>query len=159
MIPLVAGALQEMEQRRCWATDADYELGYNAIVEIEAQMTALCVAKLVQSNERVYRLLDNALNGTIYTTGAVEPLTGLVTVLPPIADIPPAETQDKALRLDVAKIFALVDNLTNGTVSIYAPDPRNIREQLEDLILAAQSTGELDDDILAKLAEMAVLLA
>lgn len=159
MIPIIAGRLHELEQRRSWASDTDYELGYNAIVQIEAAMTSLCVAKLVQSNERIYRLLDNALNGTVYVTGSVEPLTGLVTVLPSISDVPPVEPLADSVRLNVTGLYALVDNLTNGTVSIYAPDVRNIRDQLQALIDKAEGTGEFDAEMLAKLSEAVVLLA
>lgn len=84
MIPLVSGALNKFVQEYVWETYEDWELGYNAIAEIQLQMANNCLQELIDSNDRLYRLLDTAFNGTTYTAG--EPPTPPIPVVPPASD-------------------------------------------------------------------------
>lgn len=47
LVPLVAGALLLFQQRGYWKTDADYEQGYNAFAELQADMSGRCIDKLI----------------------------------------------------------------------------------------------------------------
>lgn len=48
LVPLVGGAFKAMEQRRKWATQADFEQGYRAFVELERQLMSTCLQELIQ---------------------------------------------------------------------------------------------------------------
>lgn len=46
LVPLVAGALRPFEQRYSWATEEDYEQGYNAFAQLQAQFMGKCVEQI-----------------------------------------------------------------------------------------------------------------
>lgn len=115
LVPLVTGALQKYERRYLWATDADYERGYNALAEIQAQMSNKCLQELIDSNNQIYRLLDTALNGTQYSTVTNPADPTRPTVLPPIPFVPPASTSAaNALRAHVGRLWQLAENAATG---------------------------------------------
>ncbi len=84
LIPLVAGALKPFEERRSWNSDEDHEKAYNAFAALEAQMAACTMETFLQSNDRLYRLLDTAFNGRQYTVETTDPLV----ITPAIPDVP-----------------------------------------------------------------------
>lgn len=87
LLPMIAGALRPFEKRYSWVSEEDYELGYNAFAQVQADMANNCLNELIESNNRLYRLLDTALNGTVYSaTGDSPPV-----VTPAIPAAPPAE--------------------------------------------------------------------
>ena len=104
LIPLVAGALKHFEERRSWNSDEEHEIAYNAFIALEAQMTACTMQALLDSNDRLYRLIDTAMYGRVYQlvsdppsitpaipavpSTTVEPagLLGMVNALPGILD-------------------------------------------------------------------------
>jgi hypothetical protein len=84
LVPLVAGAIVHFQLRGYWKTDVDYEAGYNAFAELQADMSGRCITDLVEGQNRIYRLLDTALNGVVYTaSGDVPPV-----VTPAIPTVP-----------------------------------------------------------------------
>lgn len=131
LIPFVAGALKIFEQRRTWQTETDYERGYNAFVELQIAMAGKCIQALIDSNDRIYRLLDSALNGTAYTvTPAEEPPPAPApdptrpTIAPAIPDAPPANPPiAPGLRARFERLVSLQDNFNNGRV--YGGDLQN----------------------------------
>jgi hypothetical protein len=70
---MVAGALLHFQQRGYWQTETDYQQGYNAFAELQASMTNNCLTELIESNNRLYRLIDASLNGTTYTADGSTP--------------------------------------------------------------------------------------
>lgn len=84
LIPLVAGALKHFEERRSWNTDEEYQVAYNAFLALEAQMTACTMQALLDSNDRLYRLLDSAMFGRVYSISSPDPLV----ISPAIPTIP-----------------------------------------------------------------------
>lgn len=100
LIPLVAGALKHFEERRSWNSDEEHELAYNAFLTLEAQMTACTMDALLQSNDRIYRLLDSALYGRVYEVTSSEPLV----VEPTIPEVPDP-------TLAPAGLLSMVDSL------------------------------------------------
>lgn len=131
LIPFIAGALKIYEYRRTWKTEIDYERGYNAFVKVQIDMTGRCIQELIDSNDRIYRLLDAALNGTQYTvTPAEEPPPApppdptRPTISPAIPTAPPATSAvAPGLRARLERLIALQDNFNNGRV--YASDLQN----------------------------------
>jgi hypothetical protein len=57
LIPLVAGALKHFELRGYWKTDADYEQGYNAFAELQAEFMGRGIERL-QMEIRALRGVD-----------------------------------------------------------------------------------------------------
>lgn len=46
LVPLVAAALDKWFVRDVWATEGDYELGYNAIAELKAELMGIGIKRL-----------------------------------------------------------------------------------------------------------------
>jgi hypothetical protein len=87
-VPIVAGALLHFQLRGYWQTEEDYEQGYNAFAELQVAMSGRCITDLVESQNRIYRLLDTALNGVVYTaSGDVPPLVTPEIPAVPVGDI------------------------------------------------------------------------
>ncbi len=85
LIPMVAGALRFFEKRGSWETEQDYEQGYTAFAELQVCLMKACIDDLVESNNRLYRLLDTALYGRVYQLVTTEPLT-ITPEIPPVPD-------------------------------------------------------------------------
>lgn len=47
LVPIVGGAFKTMEQRRKWATQEDFEQGYRAFADLEAQLMNNCLVELI----------------------------------------------------------------------------------------------------------------
>lgn len=104
LIPFVSGALKLYEQRGYWYSDEDFEQAYTAFVELQANMNNDCLQKLTEGVDRIYRLLDTALNGTQYAQIGEE-------ISPPISAVPPANsTAANAMRAQVRRLHQLAEN-------------------------------------------------
>lgn len=139
LVPLVAGALKLFEQRSIWESEEDYQAGYNAFAELQVCMTGRCIADLVEAQERTYRLLDRALNGTAYvaTPDPIDPLMNPPTITPAIPDVPPTTALSPGLLARFERHLRLLDNLSTG----------------RNYFLDAQNPGEPDLDNLVGLRE------
>jgi hypothetical protein len=153
--PLVAGALAPLSESWRWASDLDYELGYNALGELYRCMTSLCISQLLESNDRLYRLLSAGLFGTVYTKDSDVPLV----ISPSIPDIPP--TAIPALPGLLARgehTEMLLDNALNGAISVDFFDPDSIRAKLDAIKAAIEASGTSDADQLEQLIQIVALL-
>lgn len=160
IIPQVLGALRLKSAPYWYVSSEDHLRAQSAISEFGGNLLMPCAAEIVNAVDRVYNLLDASLNGVGRSVAGDGSELDPFVYSPPLAQAPePDEFQGPSLRTDVEVQRALLDNLTNGTVSAVAPDARNFRQQLDDLILAVGGEGELDPQILAKLVEIAALLA
>lgn len=158
LLPIVAGKVRELYNHWQWNSPADYELGYNAIAELEACMTRLCVEQLVASNDRLYRLLDTNLSGQQYNTLNQN---GDVIITPNIPIVPEPVTRSLHSRLE--RLEYLMDNFFNG--GTYSPDFLNttsVRDQLTAIIEALQASNSANTDdwaeLLSNLGELLVLM-
>lgn len=157
MIPLVAGALKHFEERRSWHSDAEYEQAYNAFAELQACMMKCCIDDLIESNDRIYRLVDTALYGRHYEIVSTDPD---FIVEPPVQAAHPLviENVDSILgRMEDMR--QLLQNGFNGTETPLYDREFGVRDLLEQLKVALEAESNLDPDMLAKLGEIAVLLA
>jgi hypothetical protein len=155
LVPHVAGALRRLEERGYWVSDEDHERGYNAIAAVYISMANNCLDELIEAQNRLYRLLDTNLSGTEYLASEIN---GVITVLPAIPPAPLAPLRSIHSRLE--RLEYLLDNAYNG--GVYLPDfgdTDSIRDLLRQLITSVQQTDDLDDDQLARLVEIATLLA
>ncbi len=125
LVPLISGALNKFQSEYIWDTSVDYELGYYAFAELQANLMNNCLQDLVDSNNRLYRLLDTSLNGTAYSaTPATSPPPAAPadptrpTITPALPVVPPATSPAAlpvfALRARFERVVNLLDNLATG---------------------------------------------
>jgi hypothetical protein len=157
LIPLVAGALKHFLERRSWHDDAEYELGYNAFADLQRCMMKCCIDDLLASNDRLYRMVDTALYGTEYTIEATDPELIVTPEISATHDLTIEHADSILGRMEDMR--QLLQNGLNGTETPNYDRANGVRDLLEQLITAAEAESELDPEMLAKLAEIAVLLA
>lgn len=156
LIPLVSGALELFQQRYAWQTDEDYERGYNAFAALRACLMRTCIDDLIESNDRLYRMLDTAIFGRQYAVVSSDPLE----VSPAIAPVHQLDIEDPDSVLGRMEDFRqLLQNALNGTETPNYDRADGVRDLLEQIRDSLATNGELDDDMLAKLIEIAALLA
>lgn len=153
LLPIIAGMIAPLEEERLWAA-GDYPAAYRAIADLEANMTLLCVSDLVESNNRLYRLLDWSLNGVVYSAGESPP----ETITPAIPAVPSEDTSEPGIVRELFKLRNLLDNAYNGHINMDYINPVSIRDQLQAIIdgLAADDTDL--EGIISQLEAIALLL-
>lgn len=155
LLPFALGALGQLQAREYWQTDADWHAAYEAIAEIEANAMQSCVSDLIESNNRIYRLLDAAMFGRVYSVVSGDPLE----IEPAIPDVPDMTAINPGLVSRIALIEKCLDNAMNGTQYTEFSATPGIRQKLQELIDIASQQGQLDDEMLGKLIEIAALMA
>jgi hypothetical protein len=70
-----------MQQRHLWASRDDWYRAYQVIAGMEEELMGTCLQQLLDSNDRLYRLLDSGLNGTAYTADG-EIITPAIPAVP-----------------------------------------------------------------------------
>lgn len=153
LVPFVAGALDQFVERRLWETES-YEMGYRAFTELAATMTALCVTELIESNDRLYRLLNQAMYGQSYEVVTEDPLV----ITPAIPLVPAGDIAGPSLLYNTDAALQLIDNSLNGTeTGLYAYTP-SVKDLLQSVIDSLAASGSADADQLEQLIEIVALL-
>ncbi len=155
LIPLVAGALKPFEERRSWHSDEEHQKAYNAFLDLEICMTRLCVDDLIESNDRLYRMLGTAIYGTPYSVVTTDPLL-VEPAIEPVHDLDIADPLSILGRMD--DMSQLLQNALNGTETTNYSDVPGIRELLANLIAAIEAGETNDEEMLAELIQIAGLL-
>ena len=156
LIPIVAGALGLFQERWAWNTDEDYERGYNAFAELKVCLMKTCIDALIESNNRLYRMLDTAIYGTQYLIQSPEPN---LIVVPEIGPTRSLFVEDERSIIGRMETFQqLLDNALNGTETPQYDRANGVRDLLEQLISSIGETGQYDEEMLARLVEIAGLL-
>jgi hypothetical protein len=116
LVPLVSGALNKFQEQYVWETREDWQQGYNAFAQLQGALVNNCLIDLVESNNRIYRLLDTALNGTQYTSSPnpADPERPLVEPAIPASPATVAPTSAAALRAQIARLWQLSENAATG---------------------------------------------
>lgn len=130
--------------------------GRDMIVRAIVSIYQGCVSPTAMAVDRLYRMLDNAINGTNYTTFLDE--NGVQQANPPIPiapyrNLPPPS----GMYVYSEQSLRTIQNALLGITSAGFPDNRVLRDMLQQIIDKA-SGGELDDDILAELVQVVALL-
>jgi len=172
LLPLLCGQLAALERRDAWATDADWEQGYQWIVEFQANLMSGCVDRIVEMQEKTYRLLDTALNGTVYSvTPAISPLPDpphdptKPTITPTIPWASPATAPQLlttiALRNRIDRLVDLVDNGINGTLIVppASTSQPSVRDNLEAIRALIEASGGNTDEVEALINTIILALA
>lgn len=156
LVPYIGGMLKVMERKGFWATEDDYHRGYNAVVALEGCLMATCLNDLLQKQDALYRMLDSALFGTVYSITSTDPLV-VTPDIPPVRAISDA-TQDSALgRID--RLTQLLDNAINGTETpLYDLSP-SVKALLQSIIDALGTDNTDLGELLTQLEAIAALLA
>lgn len=81
LIPFFRLFFADMQKRDRYATRDDWWHGYQAFAELEEMLMSGCVQQLIEGQNRLYRLLDTALNGVAYTA-TTDPATQITTITP-----------------------------------------------------------------------------
>jgi hypothetical protein len=155
LVPYVGGLLKIMEQRGFW-TDADnYQRGYTATLELEGCLMATCLDVFIERQEDLYRLVNTALRGQVYTVVGETPLV----VEPAIEHAVELGFIDQdSIFGQLDRLTQLIDNSINGTeVPLYAYDP-SIKAMLQSIIDAIGAGTDLTE-VLSDLEAIALLLA
>ena len=154
LLPLIARALQTYLEERIW-TEEDYPAGYRAFSVVIAQTTANCLTDITDRLDRLYRLMDSGLYGTVYSVESTDPLV----IVPPIADAPDSPIIEPGLLWKADQIVQLVDSSINGTETpIYGIPVNSVRAQLQAILDALTSSDTDLSTIISDLETMIVLL-
>lgn len=117
-----------------------------------------CCDEITKRQDQLYRLMDNVYNGTSYTSSEDRD-TGEITIEPAIPVYPAlSDPMAGSMRYLTRDTRLVVGNALLGETSLAYPDPRNIRDQLADILTAIQSIDTSDDDILEKLDVLLLLI-
>jgi len=154
LMPIIAGMIAPLEEPRLWVEE-DYPAAYRAIAELETAMTITCVQELVESNNKLYRLIDWSLNGRVYDAGDNPP----DTITPVIPDVPNTDISSPGMVRTLVVVRNMLSNALNGDINSDFSLSPSIRELLQSIIdgLAADDTDITE--IITQLEAIAALLA
>lgn len=155
LAPYVGGLLKILEKRGFWASEEDFQAGYQSTLELEACLMATCLQDFIEGQNRLYRLLDTALLGGEYAVTSEDPLI----ITPDIPLVPSLPLDDNGALVPLQnRLIQLVDNTFNGTETpLYDYSP-SIKAQLQAVIDALAEGTDLTD-VLTQLEGIAALLA
>ncbi len=156
VVPFALAALEHRIPKYVWADDS-YLRGNQLIRSM--QMAILCggLLEITQRQDALYRMLDTALYGRVYSIDATEPELIVSPAIAPIHALGIEDEESIFGRMEDQK--ELLQNALNGTETALYDQPVGIRELLDLIKLAVEAGSQLDDDMLAKLAEIALALA
>jgi len=156
LVPYVGGLLRIAEQKGFWATEADYESAYAALMELEGCLVSTCLDEMLSLQRSTYRLLDTALFGTEYSG----PTSGEGEVTPAIPNYRSLafDSYDSVLGR-LARTADVVDNAINGTITPEYSYTPSVKDKLQEVIDAIVANAGDDSDLLAELEVIAGLLA
>lgn len=156
VLPFILGAMGQLQERQYWQTADDWYAAYEAIAAVEVCAMATCVNELIESNNRMYRMLDTALFGVGYTVESTDPLV----VTPPI---PPQRTMgiygDDSILGRMENLKQLLENALNGTDTPQYDRANGVRDLIQQLINAIGNEQTDLDGMLTKLELIATLVA
>jgi len=110
LLPFLTGSMVRLQDREYWQSDDDWYRATEAISAfLECSMQA-CLGDLLAQNDRLYRLLDSGLNGTVYTASG-DP----VVITPAISDVPPELAALPGLIARIDHLEIMLDELPGIT--------------------------------------------
>jgi hypothetical protein len=151
LVPYMLGKLEIMRRSNPWEDGTNKQVANNLLGE---QMMALL--QPVQGVDRLYRLLDTALNGTEYTYTEDG---GVITITPSIPIVPAAT--DAALLPSAAKTRETLTFLVSGSELYTTPltSDMSLQSRLQAVIDAINGNGTDNEAIIAELAQILLALA
>jgi hypothetical protein len=155
VVPYALAALEHRIPKYVWSQDG-YVRGVQLIRSL--QMAILCggLKEITERQDALYRMVDTAIYGRIYMVESTDPLVVSPTIQA-VHDL--AIEHDDSILGRMEDQRQLLQNALNGTDTPNYDRVDGVRDLLEQIKTAIEASGGLDDDMLAKLAEIAVLLA
>jgi hypothetical protein len=155
VVPFALGALEYRIPKYVWADDS-YARGVQLIRSL--QMAILCggMKELIESQDRMYRMLGTAIYGTVYEVVATDPELIVTPIIEPTHLLEIENDESILGRMELMK--QLLENGINGTATPNYDRENGIRDLLELIKAAIEAESDIDADMLAKLAEIALAL-
>lgn len=155
VVPFALAALEYRIPRYVWHDDS-YLRGVQLIRSL--QMAILCggMDRLIESNDRIYRLLNTAIYGTSYSVVSSDPLI-VEPALAPARDLTIEDDDSIIGRMELNK--QLLENALNGTGTPNYDRLNGVRDLLEQIKTALEADDDLDAEQLAQLVQIVGLLA
>ena len=156
VVPFALGALESRIPRHVWASES-YVRGVQLVRSL--QMAILCggLKEVTERQDALYRMVDTAIYGRIYTVEATDPELVVSPTIQHVHDL--AIEHDDSILGRMEDQRQLLQNALNGTDTPNYDRVDGVRDLLEQIKTAIEASGGLDDDMLAKLAEIALLVA
>jgi hypothetical protein len=156
VVPYALGALESRATAYTWSEDG-YLRGNQLIRSL--QMAILCggLKEITNRQDDLYRMLGTAIYGTVYNVVSVDPD---LVVEPPIEHTHSIDfDQENSIMGRMEDLRQLLQNGINGTETPLYDRANGVRDLLELIKTAVEAGGELDDDMLAQLVEIALAVA
>ncbi len=156
VVPYALAALESRATEYTWS-QSGYLRGNQLIRSL--QMALLCggLKEITDRQDNLYRMLGTAIYGTVYNVVSVDPT---LVVEPPIEPTHSIYFDDPGSLLGRAEdMRQLLQNALNGTDTPNYSRADGVRDLLELIKTALETESGIDSDMLAKLAEIAVLVA
>jgi len=160
VVPYLLGALFLSEHKFYFVNDEQSRLRRSMLCKQGAYMLLGASDRIIEAIDRLYRLTDSIHNGTVYAVDGEGTTLDPYVYYPSMPLVPTTEPgAEPSVKFDLSKIMRLVDNLTNATTYSDAPDDRNLRQLLVDILTALDAEGSLDPEMLAELVQILAALA
>lgn len=159
IVPYLLTALYWRSQKFLWDGAEAARLARHALAIQGSELLMGCKAELIFEHKRLYRLMEGVYYGTSYADTGTLDTDGLPIITPAVPNIPPEVPIAPSMLTHSAAARNFLASLAIAEVNDDAIDVRNIRDQLDAIIAAIEASEGLDPEILAKLTEIAVLLA
>jgi hypothetical protein len=88
LIPFFRQFFGDMQHKSIWQSREDWFNAYQAFSELEDELMSGCMQQMITEQQRMYRLLDAALNGTVYEVDTPATGTTPAIITPAIPDVP-----------------------------------------------------------------------
>lgn len=158
LLPYLQAGCELLRRSPRWDDNSKNDAA-KALKYLQRQLSmATCAKELIESNNRIYRLLETRLTGQAYTWSVDE--DGEVVVTPSIPPAPPANPT-APLMLQWELIDQRLDNAFNGAVHPGMPTNGAVRPLLEQILakIGEEDTNPEDiAQIIELLGQIAVLL-
>lgn len=155
-VPFALGALEYRIPKYIWAP-ASYLRGVQLIRSLQLALLCGGLKEITDRQDALYRMLDTALYGTSYNVVSSEPDLIVEPIIWPTRELT-IENPDSLLGR-AEDLRQLLQNGINGTPTDNYDRANGIRDLLELIQAALESESGIDSDMLAKLAEIALLVA
>lgn len=153
LLPIIAGLIKPLEEERAWEPES-YQDAYRAIAQLEACMASTCLADLVESNDRLYRLIDAGFFGRVYDAGDTPP----DTITPAIPAVPDLDFANPGLLGKVEYLSQAVQSFVGGIDTPNFSGTPNVLTLLQGIIDALGAEDVDLADVISKLEIIAALL-
>lgn len=152
-IPFMLGSLYTRSLPYYWDSPDDEMYGRWLMNKEMVRLLMPCSRVITNLLEAQYNLLDGVLRGTIRdVTGTGTDIDPYVYEDPIPQVIDPIVYLTPGMQYNSVELLRGMYNLMNGTLSANYSDPRNVRQQLDDILAALEAeTSEETTELLQKI--------